>query len=52
MNLNATAYIVTGGLVVICCVAMVTNNKEVAIGSLAALAGWLGGNSNGKRQTS
>lgn len=46
-NFNTMA--VTMGLTAICIVAMITANNEVAIGALAALAGWLGGNSNGKK---
>lgn len=48
-ELNPTALVVTGGLVAICIAAMLTSNKEVAIGALAALAGWLGGNHNGSK---
>ena len=50
MNLNWTALVVTVGLVIICCVAMFTGNREATIGSLTALAGWLGGNQNGSKK--
>ena len=43
-------YLVTVGLTLICVVGMFTSNKEMSIGSLTALAGWLGGNSNGKKE--
>lgn len=43
-------HLVSAGLVVICITALVTNNQEVAVAALAALAGWIGGNHNGKNQ--
>ena len=52
MDLNPTALLVTGGLVAVCITALIVQNTEIAVGSLAALAGWLGGNTNGKRQIS
>jgi len=45
-----TAWIVTGGLVLICTVALLVSDQLIALGALTALAGWLGGNSNGKRE--
>lgn len=45
-----TTWIVTIGLVAICVVSLVVSNDQVAVGALAALAGWLGGNSNGKKE--
>lgn len=45
-----TAWIVTGGLTAICIVSLITGNDLIAIGALTALAGWLGGNANGKKE--
>ena len=42
-------YIVSGGLIIICVAGMVTDNHDIAVGALTALAGWLGGNANGKK---
>jgi len=47
--MNYTALVVTGGLVAICIVSLMVKNDIIAAASLAALAGWLGGNSNGKK---
>lgn len=49
VELNPTALLVTGGLVIFGVIAMLTNNHDIAIGALAALAGWLGGNHNGRK---
>lgn len=46
-----TKLVVTGGLVLICVAGMVTGCHDISLGALTALAGWLGGNSNGKRES-
>lgn len=44
-----TAWIVTGGLVLINITALLVGDQLIALGALTALAGWLGGNANGRR---
>ncbi|GAH91670.1 unnamed protein product [marine sediment metagenome] len=44
-----TTWIVTGGLVLICTVALVVSDQLITLGALTSLAGWLGGNANGHR---
>lgn len=46
-----TSWIVTGGLVLINITALLVGDQAIALGALTALAGWLGGNANGKRET-
>lgn len=45
-----TVHIVSIGLTAICICGILKGNNEIAVGALTALAGWLGGNSNGKKE--
>ena len=45
-----TAWIVTGGLVLITVTALLVGDQLIALGALTGLVGWLGGNANGKRE--
>ncbi|GAG75126.1 unnamed protein product, partial [marine sediment metagenome] len=47
-----TAWIVTGGLVLITVTALLVGDQLIALGSLTGLVGWLGGNANGKKSES
>lgn len=47
-----TIHIVSIGLITICISAMFFGEHDIAIGALTALAGWMGGNYNGKKEVS
>ena len=46
-----TNWIVTGAMTLIAIIAMLTGNPDIAYVSIGGLAGWIGGNKNGERQT-
>ncbi len=46
-----TSWIVTMSMTLIALVAMFTNNPDIAYVSIGGLAGWIGGNKNGQRDS-